>query len=197
MSKGMLIPDEPEIWKDIPGYEGFFQISSWGKVRSVDRLIKRPGHANGDAFFRGKLMAIHLNEKGYRRVVLSKQTERRKYRVCRLVAIVFVPNPDSLPEINHDDLDKQNDYYKNLSWSTHGDNVRHAFANRTIRRYKNEENPDSKKVGQYNKGTGDLIKEWPSINELKRQGFNYAGICVMCNGGYVGTHVNGFIWKYI
>lgn len=185
--------DDIEMWKAVPGYEGFYEVSSWGRIRSVDKVIIRR-RVNRRQSIKGKLLNPNKNDKGYNRIRLQAEGQRSKtFRMARLVALLFVPNPDNLPEVNHDDLNKDNDHYKNLSWSTRMDNMRHAFENRVIRRYKNELNVASKKVAQYDMA-GKLIKLWPSMAEAKRSGFQASGICKVCKGE-VKQHA-GYIWKY-
>ncbi len=104
---------EPEIWADIHGFYGLYEISSWGRVRNSKLNI----------------IKSFKNNKGYFIVGLKKQGEQFKKSVHRLVGFAFVPNPDNKPQINHDDCDKENNYYKNLVWSTCMENNRHAQAN--------------------------------------------------------------------
>lgn len=88
-----------EDWKDIKGYEGEYQISSCGRVRSLktNRVLK-------------------LYEGDYSRVCLCKNGVKKTWKVHRLVADAFIPNPDNLPEINHKDENKYNNCVENLEW---------------------------------------------------------------------------------
>lgn len=99
-----------EIWKDIDGFEGKYQVSSWGRVRNKSGIIV---HAT-------------LNKKGYLRVWLYKKGKYLKPRVHRLVATAFIPNPYNLPQVNHKDGNKQNNSYTNLEWVTNRQNQEHA-----------------------------------------------------------------------
>lgn len=180
-----------EIWKDVPGYEGHYQVSSWGNVKSLDRVINRSG-TQGNPSLPGRLLSQQKNDKGYLRVRLCLNAKNKTARVSRLVALAFVPNPDNLPEVNHDDLDKENNHYKNLSWSTRIENIHHAFKNRVIRRYKNELNVNSKAVAQYDLG-GKLIQMWPSMQEAARNGYSAGPICRACQGQR--ETYKGYIWK--
>ena len=102
-----------EIWKDIEGFEGKYQVSTWGRVRSC--------HHN-----KTKILATYKNERGYLKVSLfvgKKKT--KKYRVNRLVALAFIPNPYDLPQVNHKDGNKENNSYTNLEWATNEINSKH------------------------------------------------------------------------
>lgn len=104
----MLLPKQ--IWKDISGYEGKYQVSNTGKVRSLNY--------NGT---KGKMMRLKLsnnNHYGYKRVRLYKNGKYKAYLVHRLVALAFIPNPNNYSFINHKDENPSNNYYKNLEWCT-------------------------------------------------------------------------------
>ena len=112
-----------EIWKDIAGYDGLYQISNFGKIKSRKRLV-----ANRFGMRECGGITIKLsNNKGYSRVCLCKNNKKRGFLVHRLVAIHFIPNVDNKPCVNHKDGDKQNNYSDNLEWCTHSENNKHAF----------------------------------------------------------------------
>ena len=98
--------------KDIKGYEGLYQVSSWGKVISVKT---------------NKVLSPEINSKGYLRVDLYDSTGKKKhYKVHRLVAEAFIPNPENKPQINHIDGNTQNNSITNLEWCTSSENMNHA-----------------------------------------------------------------------
>lgn len=101
-----------EIWKDIVGYEGMYQVSNRGRVRSLDRNIQT---GIGHCVRRGQILKPRASGKGYLQVALAHQTQRL---VHRLVAEAFVPNPYILPFINHKDENKKNNCAENLEWCT-------------------------------------------------------------------------------
>ncbi len=107
---------EPEIFKEISGYEKYL-ISSWGKVISID--YRRSG--------KRKELAYQIERGGYVAVTVCKNGIVRTFKVHRLVGIHFIPNPLNLPEINHKFGDKENNYYKDLEWSSSSDNSFHAY----------------------------------------------------------------------
>lgn len=113
-----------EIWKDIPGYEGYYQVSSLGRVRSMDRVVKgRWGHR----LQRGAMMKLGQDFDGYLELGLTKDGKQRDYRVNRLVAITFIPNPRNLPVVHHKDNNKKNNRVDNLEWTTVQYNTQHAI----------------------------------------------------------------------
>lgn len=105
-----------EIWKDVTGYEGIYQVSNLGRVKSLDRVIK-------GQHFEEKIMKLQTNN-GYKWLWLNKDGKRKAKRINRLVAEEFIPNPDNLPCVGHkDDIpSKENNTVENLYWTTFEDN---------------------------------------------------------------------------
>ena len=111
-----------EIWKDISGYEGLYQVSNMGKVRSLDRTIV---YKNGQRhFYRGKILKPGKGANGYIYVKLGKNG--RDTGVHRLVAEAFIPNPDSKPDVNHINGVKSDNRTSNLEWCTRAENMEHC-----------------------------------------------------------------------
>lgn len=144
-----------ETWKDISGFEGMYQVSNFGRVRSLK-------------FGKERILKPVLTGHGYLDVILCKDGKTKQMKIHRLVANAFLPNPDNLPVINHIDENKKNNLVDNLEWVTQQYNVEYS---RAI------------KVGQYTL-EGKLIKIWPSMNEAARQGFNVSNIWSCCKGRY-------------
>jgi NUMOD4 motif/HNH endonuclease len=117
-----------ENWKKIPGYENY-SVSDLGRVRNdkTGRIMKTPATVKG---------YLHLN--------LVKETGKSIVLVHRLVGKTFIPNPENKPQINHIDGNKKNNNVTNLEWVTQSENIRHAFDNGMIKRYKGQKNPNSK-----------------------------------------------------
>ena len=111
---------DKEVWKDIEGYEGKYQISNIGRVRS---LIS----SKGTPYKIPKILKIFLNDRGYSVLGLHKKGEFKQFRVHRLVAKAFIPNPENKQEVNHIDGNKQNNRADNLEWCTCSENIQHAF----------------------------------------------------------------------
>ena len=166
-----------EQWKDIKDLEGLYQVSNWGNVMSLNY--------NGTG--KPRLMKTVKNKYGYLVVKLFKDRKPKMFRVNRLVAETFIPNPDNLPQVNHIDENKENNRVDNLEWCTPKENSNHGTRNE--RRVKTQ----SKPVLQLTL-TGDLIKEWSSVAECGRNGFNHGNVCQCCNGKRK-TH-KGFRFMY-
>jgi hypothetical protein len=114
----------PEQWLPISGWEGCYEISDHGRVRSCDRLVQ---HAKGGmALKNGKVLKNRVDSKGYPFVGLYRASKGTQERVHRLVAKAFIPNPRNLPQVNHIDGDRANPAVANLEWVTLVENLRHA-----------------------------------------------------------------------
>jgi len=115
-----------EIWKDIEGYEGYYQVSTLGRVRSLDRVVIAK---NGTAMpCKGRVLrAVLIN--GYPVAWLCKDKKSRYRYVHRLVASAFIPNPENKPTVNHIDGVKTNNCVLNLEWNTFSENIAHAQKN--------------------------------------------------------------------
>ena len=99
-----------EIWRSIDGYEGLYEVSNTGLIRSLDRFV---GNRNR---IKGKILSIKIEKNGYCSVALFKYGKMKRYLVHRLVARAFIPNPDNLPQVNHKNEDKSNNNVDNLEW---------------------------------------------------------------------------------
>ena len=182
-----------EIWKtaiyDGEIYEGLYKVSNLGKILSLNyNHTGKPG-----------LMNPGTDKDGYFQVNLRKNGKPKWCSVHRLVAETFLENPDNKPEVNHKDEDKTNNFVflnedgsvdkekSNLEWKNHRDNCNHGTRNERIAKAL------SKPVLQLSL-SGDLIREWPSIAECGRNGFNQSHVCLCCNGKK--PHYKGFRWEY-
>lgn len=123
---------EQEIWKDIEGYEGLYQVSNLGRVRSLDRSIVMQTKRNGKAlkpymsFHKGTILKPVIDPHGYALVQLRKEGKPWYVRVHRLVAMAFIPNPENKPCINHLDNTRNNNIVSNLEWCTYKENSQYA-----------------------------------------------------------------------
>lgn len=118
--------DTIEIWKDISGYEGIYQVSSLGRIRSLDRTILDKNNVEYKA--KGKIRKISCTGKGYQDIQLSKEGRSKMFFIHRLVAETFLDNPESLPIVNHIDGNKSNNHIGNLEWVSNSDNINHAIS---------------------------------------------------------------------
>lgn len=113
-----------EIWKEIPNYEGYFEVSTLGNFRSKDRIIKYK--QSGTRNYPGKSLKVEVMQDGYSRIVLMKEGVKKRYMCHRLVAETYIPNPDNKPYVNHIDGNRSNNCVENLEWCTQSENERHS-----------------------------------------------------------------------
>jgi hypothetical protein len=176
-----------EQWKAIKGYEGIYEVSNLGRVRSLDR--HRKAAYGKTAFIRGIEVAIRRNSTNdYLIVCLSKDGKSIHALVHRLVAEAFVPNPNNLPQVNHKDEDKGNNRSDNLEWCDQYYNNHYgtAIARRSITR--------GRKVVQCDMD-GNEIARYNSAREAERAiGKSQAAISRACTGEYKSAY--GFLWRY-
>lgn len=183
--------EEKEIWKDIKGYEGLYQVSNMGNVKSLERTVR---NSRGYRIVAERILKPQSNSKGYLYVNLYKDGKMKRCRVNRLVAQAFLPNPHNLPVINHKDENKQNNYVENLEWCSHSYNNSYNGRAKKIGE-KNTNNPKiSKPVFSVNKVSG-LIVEFPSLIEAERQtGISNSSICKCLKGKR--NSAGGCVWFY-
>ena len=175
-----------EIWKDIKGYEGQYQVSNFGNIRSLDRLVYQQGRMQN---YQGGSMNSFLNNSGYYTIRLSKDNHKKDFLVHRLVAEAFLPNPYNLPCINHKDEDPLNNHVDNLEWCTREYNTNYGTA--TLRRALKM----GHRLAQYDKN-GNFITSYYSIREAERKtGIKWQSIGSCINGN--GYTAGGFRWTIV
>ncbi len=130
-----------EIWKDIEGYKGIYQISNLGMVKSLDRVIHCPTYLSR---VNEIIMKQGWSWGGYRSVNLLDGLIRKKHLIHRLVGIAFVENKHDKKQVNHIDGNKENNNSSNLEWCTHSENIQHAYNNKLIPCRKGENHPNAK-----------------------------------------------------
>lgn len=113
-----------EFWLPIKGYECLYEVSNWGRIRSLEKVIE---YSNGRSYlYEEKILKLNPSN-GYRTISLVKYKEKTTHMVHRLVGLAFIKNPLNKPFINHEDGDRSNNYYLNLSWSTNSENQFHSY----------------------------------------------------------------------
>lgn len=192
-----------EVWKDIEGYEGLYQVSNLGNVKSLDRTqIQKRGDLYYNRKYKGQIIKPHLTHKGYCAIGVTKNNKHKNFSVHRLVAKAFIPNPENKPEVNHIDGNKQNNMVNNLEWCTRSENLKHAYnsklkictkKHRETAKYQCKKN-FNKKILQYDLN-GDFIKEWNSITEASNF-YNISISCISqcCQG--ITKSAYKYIWRY-
>lgn len=112
-----------ELWKDIPGYEGYYEASNLGRIKSKARLVKH--YQGGKLIVKERMLKPNLAGP-YVSVLLSKEGKRVTFLVHRIIAALFVPNPDNKPKVNHKDFNPRNNAADNLEWTTQQENISHS-----------------------------------------------------------------------
>lgn len=183
-----------EIWKDIKGYEGKYQVSSIGRVKSLKRTLS-PGYYGKGRTTEEMLLRPFANQQGYLRVQLSKNSQRKKYMVHRLVAEAFIPNPNNYKCINHKDETHTNNNVDNLEWCTHKYNSNYGTLKERLSAINLNHPAKSKRVEQLDK-KGNHIAFFPSVHEAERV-YNIKGNDVsQCCRGLIKS-AKGFLWRFI
>lgn len=178
-----------EIWKDIPGYEGLYQVSNLGRVKSIKREvgIKLFNIGWSTRTVPESIRKQILYSNGYLGVVLHKKREKKLGLVHRLVAQAFIPNPENKSEVNHIDGDKANNVVVNLEWCTRTENDRHS---RLVLGNICGEAP--KRVICVETG-----KVYHSTGEAARQtGISQSAICCVANHKKRYKTAGGYHWEY-
>ena len=173
-----------EIWRPIKGYEGLYEVSNLGRIKSLKRLVKK---WDGYRIVPEKILTPRANNRGYLRINLCKDGITKTFSPHRLVAEAFIPNPDNLPCVNHKDENPLNNVVSNLEWCTYSYNNSYG----TARERASEKL--SKPVLQYTLD-GEFVKEWKSMRECGRNNFSANCIKLCCNN--IQKYHKGYIWKY-
>ena len=181
-----------EIWKDIPGYEGLYQVSNFGRVRSLDRIVSPKGKKS--YVVKGRIMkAYKRSSDNYLQIILSKDKTEIIFYVHRLVAAAFIDNPLNLPCVNHINCDKSDNRVQNLEWCTYEYNNNYREKGKAISRSKGY------KTAQVDL-EGNIIEVFHSASEASRRtGVEQTCISRVCRGEQetAGNKKGKWKWKYV
>ena len=196
-----------EIWKPVVGYEGFYEISSMGRLRSVDRIII---DINGRAsLLKGKLVVLTHSLDGYLKVLLSKNGKQRSFKIHRLVAMAFIPNPEGKKFVDHINAIRDDNRVENLRWVTAKENSRNPVTVENTRIATTKEFGSGWKIIEArnrNKSVhaevpvlqlttnGTVVGRYRSIASASEEtGIDRTTIVGALNGRY--RHAGGFLWE--
>lgn len=176
-----------EIFKDVIGYEGIYQISNLGNIKSLSRCVVRSNNRN--FITKTKINKNHICDTGYYAIRLKKLGVSKIFKVHRLIAVAFMPNTENKPQINHIDGNKLNNDISNLEWCTNKENAIHAYKNKLS-------NPSTKIAVEFTKvkviDTVTDITYNSIIEASKAVGYSRSHTSLMLNG----TKTNKTTLKY-
>lgn len=175
-----------ELWKDIKGYEGIYQVSNLGRIKSFDKWVR---YGRGVRLIKGKILSEHNKENQYKTVILCDSNGKGKtHRTHRLVAEAFIKNPECYPQVNHIDENKTNNCVDNLEWCTSLYNVNYGS------RSEKQSFKRGTHVVQLDTD-GNVLKVWNSISKVSKA----IGACKkhLSKNLKLGAYsCKGYIWDY-
>lgn len=182
-----------EVWKPIEGYEGLYEVSNLGRVRSFDRIIIRPHPRNASMsmkyLLKGRIMKQKVAWGGYMAVTLTQlDSIQETFFVHRLVAKAFIPNHDNKPEVNHKDETRTNNCADNLEWVTKAENMQWGTCGERMGR------KHWKAIVQMTMD-GKFVKRWDCAQHASEElGLHHSRLISVCRGK-ANSH-GGFRWRY-
>lgn len=178
---------EKEIWKSISGYEQLYEVSNFGKVRSIDRIVD-----GRNGVVSGKILSFSNNGTGYKQVCLCKDNVKSTKYVHRLVAEAFVPNPNNYTDINHKNEKRDDNMASNLEWCTKKYNQN--YNNCPLKKRLALISIRGKGVCSYDEN-GKIIKEYLCVSDVKNDGYGRRNVVLCCQGKR--RTCGGLFWAFV
>lgn len=176
-----------ELWKEIKGYEGIYEVSSCGRVRSLDRYVKHSKTGEMSVLKKGMIKKPTTDTEGYLLVTLNKDGKYCTKYVHRLVADAFLGEHKLKEQVNHKDENKQNNNIDNLEWCSVKYNIN--YGTRTARMARTQGKP----VSMYDKN-GALVRVFCSLSSVKELGYSPSNVKNVCDGKFAAMY--GYVWRW-
>lgn len=168
-----------EIWKDIQGFDGLYQVSNLGRIKSS---------------IRSRILEGSLNKEGYRRITLRSSGTGRPYYVHRLVAETFLPNPDNLPQVDHINTIRDDNRIENLRWVTPSKNNNNKLTRKRNKKAQIELTAFKRLIIQLNMDNSFVAIFYYASDASKSTGIHSRAILKCCNG--IQNSAGGYIWMF-
>lgn len=181
-----------EIWKEVVGYEGIYEVSNMGRVKVLEKnIVSNLKHNTGYYKKYEKILKQRKDINGYNKVGLTKDMKQKGMLIHRIVSIAFLSNPLNKRTVNHKNGIKTDNRVENLEWATYKENIQHYHDNNKINYY------NQKKVHMYDINN-NYIKTFNTIMEAEKEtGVNHSGIVSVCSEKYPNRKTaGGYKWKY-
>lgn len=162
-------------WKGVEGFEDRYKVSDLGEIKSLD-FFDSWGRLR-----KGRILKVPLDKRGYPRVSISKGGLKKAFRIHRLVATAFIPNPENLPQVNHKDGNKLNNHVDNLEWCDNSHNVQHAYSKGLIAIKKREESHNFKGQVTVLNSSGEVVETLVGSEDMIDKGYDPRNIsaCIL------------------
>lgn len=190
-----------EIWKDVKGYEGIYQVSNLGNIKRLERIsnfksVNQHKEYKTTRKIKERLKKQTINQCGYYQTTLYKDSNRKNVLVHRLVAQAFIPNPENKPTVNHIDGNRTNNNINNLEWATYPEqqlHVNHILGKKSIISKQCREKRAEQLRKKVKRSDGKIYK---SIREASKDSNVHSGNIVRCCKGILNK-TGGYSWEYV
>ena len=174
-----------EVWKDVVGYEGLYEVSSYGRIKRLEREYWHT-HNKTNSKIKELILKLDSINKKYEQIGLTKNSITKNYSVHRLVAIAFIPNKDNKPVVNHIDENKLNNKLCNLEWATQSENINYGNRNKKVA------DKISKEIKSIDKNGVETIYK----SALDAEKYGYSRFCIsLCCNKKILSH-KGLKWEF-